>query len=361
MTLTADYNAPSRYSNKSSGRVVDHQHVKRLLKESQKLKEKIKGNYDTVSNDPSSDPMRLKKGSVDHARHKLKESLRSDYFRLDRKLHLRVADTIAVEAQMNDYSNSVLPNDDSPLRPVKYNIPERAESDSERLERRITAINLRIALCRREESGLCRRSMPTISSLGLDKFIKAVPELPELPDLQDFLQPPEPLYSFEQSQQDDTNVFPLVCRPMQCPIYIGDERKSYQDRTFEFSKRDKSWNHADGAHLEAHLAYAPIPCHHLIILAQNVVLKTLTSFKTQTEQVHQIKLKASLTKGGCAERMATKEDCYQIDRLCTGNSGPRYARFCYDTMFEMVVRTILCGYRLLSECMLSPSLQRGQL
>lgn len=97
--------------------------------------------------------------------------------------------------------------------------------------------------------------------------------------------------SQEQRHQDDRYAFPVVCWLAQCSICIGDERKSYEERTFGFSKFNKLWNHVNRAHLQIRSADAPDPCHHPVCLAQGVILETLMAVKNYTEQVHHIRLR----------------------------------------------------------------------
>ena len=280
MTLTADPNAPTKYTDKESKKVANHPDVISLSQRRQHLTGILRDTYGFVRNAPSTDPIMRERASVEATLYTLKEKLRSKYFVRNRKRFFRTADTIMLEAQLDDGTRSgTTCQETPPTRPLKYEIQEREWvvglmcdhianlTDQERRVRRIEAIKRRATLCNRLES----RYRPRLD--GTRQSDSGT--LCEYPVEQD---------------TNCTNLFPLVCRPTQCPICIGDERKSYSDRTREFSRPSKMMDHV-ATHLEMYLPGASIPCHHPICMADGVVLESIAAFKNHTARVHKINLR----------------------------------------------------------------------
>ena len=277
MTLTADPKAPTKYTDGSSKEVANHRNVIRLSQQRQRLTRTLRDTYGFVRNAPSTDPVAREKASIDAALHTLKEKLRNKYFVRNRKHYFRTADTIMLEAQLEDgVGTGTARQEPPPVRPARYDIKERSRvvglmcdhipnlTDQERLVRRIEAIKWRAALCDRQESRYRSRLIQSDS---------------------------EPLSESTIEQNSDClDLFPLVCRPTQCPICIGDERKSYSDRTREFSRPGKMMDHV-ATHLYKYSPNTSIPCHHPKCMADGVVLKNLAAFKNHTARVHGITLR----------------------------------------------------------------------
>ena len=156
----------------------------------------------------------------------------------------------------------------------EYNLPERGWivqllfdhpanlTELEKFARRISAITQRAALCNRQELGHRNRRKAS---------------------------PFRALSTSSDSVQED--LYPLLCQPTQCPICIGDGRKSHSKRTREFSRPSKMMDYVD-THLASRPGNLPIHCHHPIYMGEALVLETLTAFKNHTEKVHGIRLRA---------------------------------------------------------------------
>lgn len=284
MTMTADRTAPTKYSDKALGKVANNRDVRRLSEQTKSLTRELRRTYGFVVDAPKTDPIIREKEKIDAALHTLKENLRNKLLARDRRRHFRDADTSMLEAQFSQGSNPV--SDDTLLaRPTKYNIPERGRvvgllcneiansTDQIRLARRISTITEMTTLCGRRETARRRRATPTPNCIGLSSLLDALPELPE------------------QMQEECEQTFPLICRPTQCPICIGDKSKSYEERTFEWSKRNKMWNHFARDHLNTRPFNAPIRCHHPICMANDLILETLQTFKNHTQHIHGIILR----------------------------------------------------------------------
>lgn len=101
---------------------------------------------------------------------------------------------------------------------------------------------------------------------------------------------PEDLRLTLEAPEHPQNTFPLICSPKQCPICIGDVRKSYYERTRKFARPSSMMDHVEG-HLEDRPANAPIPCHHPICMERSLVLSTLGEFKNHTQVTYGIVLR----------------------------------------------------------------------
>jgi hypothetical protein len=125
MTLTADRNAPNRYSDKSSKKVANHRVVKQLAKRASGLTGELRGKYGSVSNAPGTDPATQEKICADAALHTFKQNLRNKYLASERRRHFRDADTRLLKAQFDGTNSTSTVGDMSLVRPTKYNLLER--------------------------------------------------------------------------------------------------------------------------------------------------------------------------------------------------------------------------------------------
>ncbi|KAG9244780.1 hypothetical protein BJ878DRAFT_479840 [Calycina marina] len=87
------------------------------------------------------------------------------------------------------------------------------------------------------------------------------------------------------------HIFPLVCSKTQCPFCIGDESKSYEERTGSFCRPAKMMDHVERRHLKGRDPEASTACHHPTCKAQGLVLKHVEHFKNHVQSVHGIMLR----------------------------------------------------------------------
>ena len=161
--------------------------------------------------------------------------------------------------------------------PIIFNVPERAElvrltctpvdglSDEEKLTRRIRVIELRAALCRRQEG---RRGMPKAKTTTKE--------------------PKNKTESFDADPDGpkvgrETEYFPLKCKPTQCKFCMGDDRLPYHYRVFAYKKLNKLRNHVEKRHLSKIAPNDPV---------HSTVLPSTMAFKRHTQVVHKIELRA---------------------------------------------------------------------
>ncbi len=281
MTLTVDCDVPNKLCDEQSRKVANSTRVVQLSRMSKDLTKKLKKKYQFVRRAPPNDPLREKKKDVDAALHREKTNRRNRMLEKARKRHFRHADTATLEAQFADSSLAASDEDVKPPAPLQYDIPERGEivqltcepiadlPDHEKHARRIKALRARVALCGRQES---RRSRPW-STQPPRKSMTAPKTYPE---------------NLEENMKDH---YPLVCKPTQCIFCLGDKRKSYEGRTFEYSRPNKMMDEVE-RHLKTFASDDPIPCPHPKCKASGLVLPHVRVFKSHTAKVHKILLRA---------------------------------------------------------------------
>jgi len=200
-----------------------------------------------------------------------------------RKRHFRNVDTDTLEAQFADTAISASAKDVELTRSLKYNIPKRDVvirlicepvtdlTDREKHVRSIEAIKARAALCRQQESQRRDRSRSTFKSKKLMNSSEGLAE---------------------NSEENTTDYFPLICRPTQCSFCLGEKRKSYENRTFEYCRLNKMMKHVQKAHLRKYASNDEINCEHSTCKANSLTLPSVMAFKRHIVKVHQINLRA---------------------------------------------------------------------
>ena len=157
---------------------------------------------------------------------------------------------------------------------VEHQIPERAQlaelicthvagtTPQEIVARRIHSAGLMVILCRRRE--VPRRYRLRVS-------------LPQPPLIKE--------------ESPDLEPFPIKLAKDQCPICIGDESKSYEERIGSFCRPAKMMDHVERIHLEGRDPHAKIKCYHPACKSQGLVLEHVEHFKGHVEEVHGVKLR----------------------------------------------------------------------
>ncbi|PQE10713.1 hypothetical protein CJF30_00011444 [Rutstroemia sp. NJR-2017a BBW] len=119
------------------------------------------------------------------------------------------------------------------------------------MSRKISAINLMVALASRQEFQT-RKPRPTLIFKDADKKESPAPASSPSPD-----------------------EFPVICAKTQCIICIGNERLSYEQRTRSFRRVAHMWDHVENVHLRA----------------EGLVLDNLMYFKSHVAKAHGIELR----------------------------------------------------------------------
>ena len=281
MTLTVDLDAPIKLSNELSKKLANSKRVVQLGCTSKDLTKKLKKKYRLVRLAPLNDPLLKEKKDVDAALHREKSNRRNRMIEKARKRHFRNADTATLEAQFVDSNIAVSDEVVKPPAPLQYDIPERSDivrltcesiadlTDDEKHTRRIEALQARVAFCGRQESRRSSQTRSVDKSSGL-------------------MTPPKG--SLEEPEEDKTDHFPLVCKPRQCIFCLGNERKSYEGRTFEYARVNKMMDEVE-RHLEGFALGDPIPCPHPTCKVAGLVLPEVMVFKYHIAMVHKIILR----------------------------------------------------------------------
>jgi hypothetical protein len=157
---------------------------------------------------------------------------------------------------------------------VEHQIPERMQlaelicthvadiTPQDIVKRRIHSAGLMLALCHRREVPRRYRLRVTL--------------------------PPRPLVEEELPYLEP---FPLVLAKTQCPICIGDELKSYEERMGCFCRVSKMRDHVERIHLKGVVPEEAISCRHPVCKSQGLVLKHLQHFKSHVQTVHGVSLR----------------------------------------------------------------------
>ncbi len=277
-SLTADPNAPTELSEEQKAEFRIHPKVLRLSNRNKALTAQLKSQGYRPISTAKGTLLYNEKMKAQARLNSYKVRLRHSMIEKGRKRHFRKADTIAFNSQFSASSGQKLSVSDEPAARRKYNIPERAGvvrwicqpaaglTDQEIFAQRIRGIEALAALCRRQETQ--RRGRPKWS---------VEQEQSEL--------------SSDDMDQDVVDKFPMECKPKQCIFCLGDDRKLYEERSFEYSKVNKMLDEV-GKHLETFAPDDKVPCPHPRCKAANLVLPNVMTFKNHTAKVHKIVLRA---------------------------------------------------------------------
>ncbi|KAK4107064.1 hypothetical protein N656DRAFT_840631 [Canariomyces notabilis] len=158
---------------------------------------------------------------------------------------------------------------------VDLQIPERAKlaeilcnqpdnlSSAELLELRIQAAELMVSLCDKRET---RKRDCVRQRARTDVVVK------------------------EESPGLDS--FPLLMDKKQCPLCIGDETLSYEERTFKYCRPAVMCDHFDRKHVQQLGGVKQMSCYHPKCKQEALEFKHLNHFKNHVERVHGIRLRA---------------------------------------------------------------------
>ncbi|KAK4101194.1 hypothetical protein N658DRAFT_496494 [Parathielavia hyrcaniae] len=158
---------------------------------------------------------------------------------------------------------------------VDLQIPERAMlaeilcnqpanlSSEELLELRIQAAELMVSLCDKRET---RKRDRIRQRARTDVAVK------------------------EESPGSDP--FPFLMDRKQCPLCIGDETLSHQERTFKYCRPAVMYDHFDRKHAQQLGGVKRMLCNHPKCKEEALEFKHLNHFKNHVERVHGVKLRA---------------------------------------------------------------------
>jgi hypothetical protein len=174
---------------------------------------------------------------------------------------------------------------------IDVHIPERARlasilchqpdglTDDQLLERRIEAVQLMVDLCDKRETVKRQR----IQRTTVKPTVKS--ESPEA----------------ESERRPNSDQFPLLMQVSQCPDCIGDERLSFEERTFRYSRPTVRNDHFDDQHLvereRAQRRGEKMVCTHPACRVQNqgqdLEFYNMDHFRVHVQKIHHITLRSS--------------------------------------------------------------------
>ena len=204
----------------------------------------------------------------------IKDAYRKDYFF---QIHNEM-----MKRQLNRQLNKAVVEEVVEVEPViEHQLAERTQlqqvlcdfstglSPQDIVSRKVSAINLSVALASRQEFQT-RTRKPRSVPASKDLIKKESPA-------------PKPTQPADE--------FPVVCTNTQCIICIGNERLPYEQRTRTFNRVSHMWDHVENVHLSKVPAEQRIICHHPVCKAQGLVLDHVMHFKNHVATVHKIDLR----------------------------------------------------------------------
>lgn len=269
MSLTADPRAPKDVPDEIIKALPPDPDIVDLEREREELKCSLQNRYGAVKKakgkTPDWDTHQDLIRQVGNARKKryeeIKKQYRRDYFFY-----------IHNEEMMRQQQKIVTDEYVEPV--VQHQLPERTRLQEiicdfsedltieETVSRRVRAIDLIVALCSRREDPRPKQRLTQVS------LVLVKEESPEV----------EP--------------FPLVCAKTQCPICIGNERLTFKERTFSYSRASDMARHVERAHLRDLPVNQRIDCRHPMCKASGLVLDSIMHFKNHVATVHGVTLRA---------------------------------------------------------------------
>lgn len=280
MILNADANAPCKLTSEQAQEVHADPTVKHLKIKSAELTSQLRRSFGFVKAAPRDHSLMQEKRKVDMALHTAREVWRQKELEKHRKKHFRECDTTAFEAHNSELATNIL--DNVPKPEPRYGNKERARlveltcqpvlqlTEKEKHDRRLETIEVRIALCKRQE---CRKRNTRLAQTTLKDDDE-----------------PEIESALESVSISLKRRFPLECSPLQCIFCLGDERKSIHERKFEYTRKSKMMDEAQ-KHLANQDPNTSVQCPHPICKRNSTKMTSLVDFKSHVDRVHKIKLR----------------------------------------------------------------------
>jgi Protein of unknown function (DUF3435) len=275
MSLSADCTAPTELTEEQSSRIRSHPTIIHLAQKSKALTTQIKAEGYRFVNDARGTPLYERKVNADAVLNRARTALRAKLRDKIRKKHFRNADTDEFNRQFEDVFIGELPKRATPSSPPVYQVEERATvvrltcgplvdltADGEHT-RRLTCIRTWIQLQDRQES-------PRRGRRALRQKHKGSDDVP-IPKAGKHI--------------------PVEGKPKQCINCIGNESKSYAERTFEYSKLNKMWDHVEKEFLQYFAPSNDVPCPHHDCKAKGFILPSIMAFKRHCVDYHKISLR----------------------------------------------------------------------
>jgi hypothetical protein len=269
MSLTADPRAPTNVPDEILKALPPDLNIVDLENDRKELKRSLRYSYGTVAKaegkTPDWDAHQILVRQVNSAKKKRNEEIKKEY---RRQYHFHIHN----EEMKRQLQNKVTAEYVEPV--IQHQLLERTKlqevicdfssdlSEQDIVNRRTRAIDLLVALCSRREDPRPKQR----SSQASQPLVKEEP--PEV----------EPI--------------PLVYEKAQCPICIGDERLTWRERTFCYSRASDMKRHVERAHFKGRPVNRTIDCLHPTCKSRGLVLRSVMHFKNHIATVHGMMLRA---------------------------------------------------------------------
>jgi len=271
--LTADPSAPDRLPDDLQAEYRRHPKLIKLSDRNKALTAKLRSKGYRPISTAEGTPLYQKKIRAQARLDRFRVRLYNQMLGKARKRHFRKADTTALDVQFCPPITATSTTTDTATKHIQYALPERAEvvhwtcnatqalKSHERFKGRIRAIEARAALCRRQET---RRYRPrlTVKQQRADS-------------------------STDELDSGVVDLFPIECRPKQCIFCLGDDRKPYLERTYEYTRANKMMNEVE-KHLRRFGPGDKVACPHPQCKAAGLILPGVQDFKNHTARIHKI-------------------------------------------------------------------------
>lgn len=101
-----------------------------------------------------------------------------------------------------------------------------------------------------------------------------------------------PAEAIVQEESPGLDPFPLLMDRKQCPLCIGDETLSHEERTFKYCRPAVMYDHFDKKHAQQLGSVKQMSCYHPKCREEALEFKHLNHFKNHVERVHGVRLRA---------------------------------------------------------------------
>ena len=279
VTLTAAPDAPMELTQSQSKRITQHPKIMALKRKDSQLTTQLRNAGFASVEAAKGTPLYGEKIKARNTYRNAKGRFERQLLNQARAAWFRTADTVAFENQFSE-----APVDDMPQTRViqKYSLKERAtivtiihqhdfksqSDDEEMFHRRLNMIQTLAAICQKQDTRLEVAQQSTESLLD-----------------------PKLLWPDDCQELDKKHEFPMICKPTQCVWCLGDTRKTYEARKFEYSRANKMLDEAD-RHLRPYASDDEVPCPHPICQEADKVLSNKIHFKSHLARDHKIYLRA---------------------------------------------------------------------
>jgi Protein of unknown function (DUF3435) len=270
ISLGADPTAPTRLTDEQSCLIRSDPKIKRLASKSKALTAQIKSKGYRSIHEACGTRIYAEKKKADAALNRERTAYRDTLFRKARMRHFRHADTAEFNRQLGNCVTAELPGPTQPSTPPVYEVKERAEvvrltcgpvidmTPSEEHSRRLKCIRVWIKLQDRQESprrGRCAYR-------------------------------PRAAHVVDVAESKTDQLIPVELKPTQCISCIGNTSKSYRERTFEYSTRNKMMSHVESEFIQHFAPDDLVPCPHHVCKVKGLVLRDVTAFKAHCGRYH---------------------------------------------------------------------------